>query len=987
MDVERQLLFAVLALQLELIDAEQLADVCAGWAARRARGIVLATLLIERGWLSEDDRRDVEHLLERRLRRHGGDARAGLRASVSANPEALAALQRVDDPQVRRSIDQPPAEAPQPPPPDGPALEPDGPAAPDPRLAATAEYLPPTREHVPTRYRLKTVHAVGGLGIIWRARDTALNRDVALKRIKPERLVRPDVRDVRTQFFREAQVTGQLEHPHIVPVYELGRDPGTGEPFYAMKLVRGRTLADAIAEHHQARERVQEARGRPDPRDRRRLLQALVAVGNAVAFAHDRGALHLDLKPENVLLGDYGEVLVLDWGLSRLSGARPDAVDRGPTDDNAPVPDEPDGRVALAGEALGPGTTAGKVQGTPAYMASEQAAGAIERFDGRTDVFGLGAILYEILVGSPPRDVRGLSTAEAVHRALTEPVAAPRAADPEAPPALDALCARALAHEPDARLPDAATFVRELESWLADEPIATYRALIAPFEGLVAAHPNARGYREQLARNRLALGLVLEGMGRIAESEAALRGAILDYEALIASGPTEPGPRADLAATRAHLHRILLALGRTEQAEAVRREALADYDALRAHPGSQELYTGLASVYLTLMPGATGPPPVAVPRAELRDDDQALTAGLPPDIITGAEPRVEEPPPEGPPDTETVELQESTFTHRSGGRLIVGDFLSRGGAASIYAAFDPDLNREVAIKLPVPQSTWGEDYRRFLREAQITAQLEHPNIVPVYGLGYRAEDRTPFLTMRLVRGGTLDAAIRQHHTPGSADRLGLRYLLRCLVQVCHALTFAHSRGVVHQDPKPSNVLIGEFGQVLVVDWGLARIIDPPARVGSGDGVRLSDEARTPTLDDMESGTIVGTPAFMAPEQAKGLVERIDARTDVFVLGSSLFMILTGHPPRPGRGLKEMIQAIQSLRELPRARSAAPRTPPALDAICAKAMAVDPADRYQTARALADDVEHWLAGESVAAYPESVLGRMARRVRQSLGGRR
>jgi serine/threonine-protein kinase len=421
---DRNLLFGVLALQADLLDAARFAEACSAWAARK--DTPLADLLVERRWLTDEQRAAVEVLLATNLHRHGGDAIAGLRQALST-PALRGALESVADPDVRQSL----ADVAQP-------------AGLDP--ASTTAYEPGSRQ----RYTLTRLHAQGGIGQVWLAHDEDLGRDVALKELRPESQDSPAA---AARFLEEAKVTGQLEHPGIVPVYELVR-PRDGRPCYAMRFVGGGTLADAVRAYHRKR-----GAGQAGPLDLRELLAAFVAACNAVAYAHARGVLHRDLKPQNVALGDFGEVLVLDWGLAKVVGR----------------PDEPTSLLPLA---LGPGdgsgrTQQGQVLGTPAYMAPEQAEGRLDRVGPRTDVYGLGAVLYEVLTGAPPFD--GADTPEVLRKVIHEPPTPPRRAVAATPAALEAVCLKALAKRPEERYPSAAELAHEVRRWLADEPVAAYR--------------------------------------------------------------------------------------------------------------------------------------------------------------------------------------------------------------------------------------------------------------------------------------------------------------------------------------------------------------------------------------------------------------------------------------------------------------------------------------------------------------------------------
>jgi len=265
-----------------------------------------------------------------------------------------------------------------------------------------------------TRYVFTGVHAAGGIGRVWLARDRQLDREVAIKELFPENAGNARV---AARFIREAQLTGQLEHPGIVPVYELDRGAGANRPFYAMKFVRGRTLTSAVDAYHSKR-----AQGTADSLEFVALLTAFAAVSNTIAYAHSRGVIHRDLKGDNVILGDFGEVIVLDWGLAKIVGQSEGKKTVG----SDPPPDL----------KQNPGLTIqGEVVGTPAYMAPEQAEGRLDQIDFRTDIYGLGAILYEILSGQPP--FTGSTTLEVLQEVIRGSPAPPRDFWPEVPLGLE----------------------------------------------------------------------------------------------------------------------------------------------------------------------------------------------------------------------------------------------------------------------------------------------------------------------------------------------------------------------------------------------------------------------------------------------------------------------------------------------------------------------------------------------------------------------
>lgn len=296
-----------------------------------------------------------------------------------------------------------------------------------------------------------------------------------------------------------------------------------------------------------------------------------------------------------------------------------------------------------------------------------------------------------------------------------------------------------------------------------------------------------------------------------------------------------------------------------------------------------------------------------------------------------------------------------------------------GGLGRVFVARDDTLNREVALKEIRPEHADQNEVRsRFLREAQITGQLEHPNIVPVYELVECGDGESPFYTMRFVRGETLRQAIRAHHDQklkGEDGRLGRHRLLQAFLDVCNAVAYAHSRGVIHRDLKPENILLGSFGEVILLDWGLAKMIDEPETAG----VELSSSA---DVQQTRHGNLLGTPAYMAPEQAAGKLHEVDQKTDIYGLGAILFEILTGRAPHTGNETKQVIETVID-RPTPRAIDVHPSVPRPLNAICAMAMAKNREDRYQSAEALVDDVRRYLGDEEICARPDTPLRRLGR----------
>jgi serine/threonine-protein kinase len=277
-------------------------------------------------------------------------------------------------------------------------------------------------------------------------------------------------------------------------------------------------------------------------------------------------------------------------------------------------------------------------------------------------------------------------------------------------------------------------------------------------------------------------------------------------------------------------------------------------------------------------------------------------------------------------------------------RFVEQEVIGRGGMSVVIRARDVSLERDVAIKLLPPESSPSvADVARLAREARITARLDHPAIIPVYEFAVDPRG-VPFFSMKLVDGETLEEMLRWAG-PSRLEPNFLFELLDVFDKVCDAVDFAHSRGVLHLDLKPSNVMIADFGQVYVADWGVAR----PTVLHLLEGAEPVSDRR---------GLIVGTPHYMAPEQLHGHHDVLDERTDVFLLGAMLHHILTGEPPRDA----------SSLAPKPSNVVAGGKTPPAeLSRIATKAMATDPADRYPSVAALVRDVRAYVVRSVVFSH--------------------
>jgi serine/threonine protein kinase len=289
------------------------------------------------------------------------------------------------------------------------------------------------------------------------------------------------------------------------------------------------------------------------------------------------------------------------------------------------------------------------------------------------------------------------------------------------------------------------------------------------------------------------------------------------------------------------------------------------------------------------------------------------------------------------------------------GAYVPGNLLGRGGMGEVRLCRDPRLGRDIALKTATTRN--AEELERFVREAQVQGQLQHPSIVPVHELGVGA-DGVPFFTMKRIKGHTLQEVIRQlrHHEGDSGTRFNRHRLLSAFLNVCQAIEFAHSNNWIHRDIKPANIMLGDFGEVYVLDWGLARRVDR----AEATGVPFEDLKLSP-VGATTPGTLMGTPGYMAPEQVLGLAA--DVRSDVYALGAVLFEVLTHQMLVTGGSAMELLVSTRDGADA-RARTRAPEreVTPELEAICLKATQREAAGRYASVRELHDAVERVLNGE-------------------------
>jgi serine/threonine protein kinase len=477
---DHNILFGMLALQMDLLSRDDLISALQKWMLDKSRR--LDELLVETGVIDQTAQQVLLPLVELHVKQHEGDAKQSI-AAIPAASEVIQELKSSEDSDVRASV----------------ALVSTGDHSGPYHAGYSQDTLIVKKPGRPSfdgqRFELIEKHAEGGIGRVSVARDLALNRDVAFKELKP---VFAKNESARQRFVLEAEITGRLEHPGIVPVYASGR-LDDDRPFYAMKFVRGTSLGDAIREYHES---YNELSHRDQILRFHDLLRRFVSVCQTLDYAHARGVVHRDIKPANIMLGEFGETLVVDWGLAK-------AIGRAATDD---VTHEATLHPEAEADVLA--TQDGSILGTLYYMSPEQAAGNIAEVDWLSDVYSLGATLYELLTGLPsvvahqPKDQRSrVPMQEILRRVRDGDFPRPRSVVPRVPPALDAVCMRAMQRHKEDRYQSSHALAADIEAWLADEPISAW---VEPLD------QQAERVTSQVARGQVDLMIYLADAAEVA---------------------------------------------------------------------------------------------------------------------------------------------------------------------------------------------------------------------------------------------------------------------------------------------------------------------------------------------------------------------------------------------------------------------------------------------------------------------------------------
>jgi serine/threonine protein kinase len=654
--------------------------------------------------------------------------------------------------------------------------------------AATSPGGPPPGTGLPAvpGYELLGKLGQGGMGVVYKARQVRAGRLVALKMM---RAGADTEKEFLARFRREAEAAARLQHPHMVPIYEVGEHDG--RPFFSMELCPGGSLADRLA-------------GTPLPA--RQAAELVEALALALDAAHQVGVIHRDLKPANVLLAADGTPKVADFGLAKQ---------------------------VETGAGL---TQTGAILGTPSYMAPEQASGRSKEVGPHTDVYALGAVLYECLTGRPP--FQGADLLDVLEQVRSQEPVPPRLLNREVPPNLQTICLKCLEKEGGHRYPTAQLLVEDLRRFLVGDPISTMKI----------------GEREWLARCAKRAGYeILDELGR--------------------GG-----------------------MGIVYKARQISLDRLVALKLIRRFVYQPE---GTAAERVDFVIDPRSQPERAAPQGK------ASPEAVPPTLPAEANDLARQPP---------MNARELARLFRLEDRPVHAATHVRGRAE---------------WQLPVAE------VERFYVEAHTMARLRHPHIVQIYDCG--EQNGLLWFSMELIKGGSL--AQKLNDMP-----LSVREAAQLVETLARAIHVVHEKGVIHRDLKPANVLLTADGTPKITDFGL---------------VKRPDLERDGRLIE-EDGSILGTPSYMAPEQAAGKSKEVGPATGVYALGALLYECLTGRPPFGAATVWETMRQVLGEEPVP-PRQLQPKVPRDLEQVCLKCLQKEPALRYASALALAEALRDILGG--------------------------
>ena len=508
--VDRKLLYGIIALEIGEIDHNQFAQAVRVFTQDKGRSI--GEILVEQSAISEQTLKKLAPLVDARVAFHDGDERQSIE-SFSMTKETGKLIEGIDDDEVRNSFQ--------------PALQ----RMQNADVASDDDVTyPPSRDGTAAdgkeRFQIRRPHKKGGLGEVFVAHDRDLNRDVALKEIQTAYALN---KESQLQFLLEAEITGGLEHPGIVPVYAKG-ERNDGRPYYAMRFIRGKSLHQAIKLHHQKHATL--ASKSLDFRD---LLKRFVDVCEAIEYAHDRQVLHRDLKPGNIMLGPYGESLVVDWGMALALSETQDQDGTNQTssqkvNDSESEDSSREPPLRLSGSRSS-SNVPGRPIGTIGYMSPEQADGRVDEMTPATDVYSMGATLYHLLTGksSQPLDV---DDGEVLQRIIDGEFDPPSKLKSEVPQPLESICLKAMQTHPRNRYGSVKEIAKDIERWLADEPVSVYAESFLTRTGRWVRRHQTIAAVATVSTLLLTVGLSVWGteQAKFARTEHARKAAVAEKE-------------------------------------------------------------------------------------------------------------------------------------------------------------------------------------------------------------------------------------------------------------------------------------------------------------------------------------------------------------------------------------------------------------------------------------------------------------------------